>query len=302
MTTLFLVNPAAGSGGPVERLPAIEAGCRRRGIAYEVRRTGSAGSAARLVSECMATIPDLDRVAVAGGDGAVTETAAALIGTGLPLGVVPLGTGNDFAGGIGLPRGRDIDACLDVVFNGVPRPIDIARYRTDSENGVYLNVASAGFDAAVTQNALRLKQRINGRLIYLMAIPAALPRLGFHRIDMTVDGIRIRRRALMVAVANGRQYGGGIRINPGAALDDGRLDLIVYRAASPVKIVATLPRFILGRHGRLDYLETRQCRSVRIDAETPLPVNVDGEMKGATPLEIEIVPKGLTILTPPVRR
>lgn len=298
MTVLFIVNPASGSGGPVDRLPAIAAGCRRRGISFAVCRTAAAGSAARIIRESMATLPGLDRVVAVGGDGTASEVAAALVGTGLAMGIVPLGTGNDFSRAAGLPDGRDVDACLDVVLNAPPRRIDAARYRTDSESGVFLNAASAGFDAAVTRSARRLKRRLKSRFIYFLAIPAALPDLRFHDIHMEVDGIRLRRRALLAAAANGRRYGGGIRINPDGELDDGRLDLIVYRPASPLQMIATLPSFLKGRHRRLDYIETRRCRSARIMAETPLPVNVDGEMRGATPLEVEVIPGGLTILAP----
>jgi YegS/Rv2252/BmrU family lipid kinase len=214
------------------------------------------------------------------------------------MGVIPLGTGNDFARGIGLPRGRDLDACVDTIVNGVPRAVDMGRYRTETAEGCFLNVASTGFDAAVTRAALRLKKRIKTPLIYLLAIPAALPDLRFPRVTIDVDGTPWRRRVLMVAVANGARYGGGIRINPAGAPDDGFLDLVIYRAASPVKVVATLPRFLRGRHRRLDQVETIRCRSVRIDGDRPLPVNIDGEVRGTTPLAVEIMPRGLTLLVP----
>jgi diacylglycerol kinase (ATP) len=299
MTTLLLVNPASGGGGSEDRLPAIEAALRNRGIEYIIRRTAPGGGTRELIADCLKTRPDLSRVAVTGGDGTASDTAAALAGITLPMGIIPLGTGNDFARGIGLPRGRDVDAWVDIIANGAPNPIDMGRYRTGTAEGCFLNVASTGFDAAVTRAALRLKKRINLPFIYLLAIPAALPALGFSRVTLDVDGIRLKRRVLMVAVANGGRYGGGIRINPAGAPDDGFFDLVTYRAASPVKLVATLPRFLRGDHRRMDQVETMRCRSVRIDGETPLPVNIDGEIKGTTPLAASIVPGGLTLLMPP---
>lgn len=299
MTILFVINPASG-GKPEKRLPAIEAGCRKRGIEYVILRTGPDGLEARNVFQSIAAVRGLDRVAAVGGDGTVTETAAALTGAGLPMGIIPLGTGNDYARGIGLPPGRDIEACLEIVANGVPRRVDIARYRTDAKEGIFLNVASAGFDAAATREAIRFKKRISRPLIYLLGVVAALPALRFSDIAIEADGNRLRRRALMVAVANGRRYGGGIRINPDGAPDDGRLEMVMYRAASPIVMAATLPGFLLDRHRRLDHVETLKCRSVRIEAERPLPVNIDGDIKGTTPLAVDIIPGGLTLLTPPM--
>lgn len=297
MTTLLLVNPASG-GGPEGRLPTIEDAFRDRGVDYIIRRTVPNGGIRRIIADGLKDHPDLDRVAVLGGDGTASDTAAALAGMALPMGIIPLGTGNDFARGIGLPPGRNLDACLDTIANGARRTVDMGRYRTGTKEGGFLNVASTGFDAAVTRVAIRLKKRINTPAIYFLAILAAFPALRFSWFTLEVDGIRLRRRALMVAVANGVRYGGGIRINPSGAPDDGLLDLVIYRAASPVQVVSTLPHFLRGRHGRLAHVETLRCRSARIDGDAPLPVNVDGEIKGTTPLAVDIIPRGLTLLVP----
>ncbi len=299
VTVLFVVNPASGGGGAEARLPAIAAYCRDRGIEAIIRRTSPEVAIGRLVPRILTTISRPDRVVVVGGDGTVTETAAALAAAGLPLAVIPLGTGNDFARGIGMPVGRDLHSLLEFAVSGRYRTIDMARYRTGAGSGIFLNVAGTGFDAAVVEASMRLKRRIRHPLVYLLAILSALPRLGFSDVRIEADGIRRRRRTLLVAVANGRRYGGGIRINPEGTMDDGVLELVIYRAVSPVRMAATLPRFLLGRHRGLGYLETLACRSVRIDADPPLPVHVDGDIRGKTPLRAEILPGGLAVVMPP---
>ncbi len=243
-------------------------------------------------------IPGLDGVVAVGGDGTALEVALPLVGTSIPLGIIPVGTGNDLARSLGLPPGKGVSEYLEIIAKGSPRPVDVVRYHAGGSGGIFLNVASVGFDAAVTRAAHRMKGWADTSLVYLLALFPALGEFRFADVKIEMDGRGYEGRALMVVLGNGRYYGGGVKINPQGVVDDGFLDLVVLEKVALALLIVRLPELLLGRHDRLPFVRHHRCRSVRIDSPESLPVNVDGEIKGALPFTAEVKARSLNIFLP----
>lgn len=294
-SVVLLANPAAGSGR-ARRLAAraaamLSAGGMRletvvsRGPGHlaEVAATEAARGRARLIA--------------AGGDGTLSEVARGLLavpGAPTALGIVPLGTGNDFVKSAGLPRGWRA-ACHRLAAGFVARRVDAGR--VDGRH--FINGVGFGFDAAMARATLRYK-RLPGALGYAAGLVDAL-RAGVGRPVCTVrwDGGEDRRAVTLVAACNGQYAGGLFRLAPDAELDDGQLDVLWADALSRRQVLRHAPRVILGTHQRLAVAHCARSRRVEIESDTPLPLQADGELIGDLhrALCVECVPGALLLWT-----
>lgn len=243
-----------------------------------------------------------EAIVVVGGDGTVHLGIDVCLDTGIPLGVVPVGSGNDFAAALGIRPHQVIDAarlvgrCLD---HGISRPVDAVRL-TGGPDRAYGAILACGFDAVVNRRANGWS-RIRSRLKYAGAVLAELPTFSPLRYRLQIDG-RIRElEAMIVAVANTPSYGGGLRILPQARIDDGLLDVAILHPMSKpefLRLFATLDRGTHVDHPRVEILQLEQiavdCLSRNIVAFA------DGEAVGTLPLQATVGPHALEILTHPV--
>ena len=292
---VLLVNPAAGGGRAGRAADVAQARLRARGLDVE-RTAGSDGpSATALAREAVAA--GVDALVVCGGDGLATLALQAVAGTSVPLGLVPAGTGNDLAGALGVPVGDPADAA-DVVADAQVRAVDAVRsVRPGREEPLWwANVASAGFDAAVTERANRLRWP-RGRRRYDLAVLAELRVLRPLPFVVTVDDERHEVEATLVAVGNGPSYGAGMRITPGARLDDGLLDVTVLPPLSRRRLVRLFPLLFSGRHAERDDVLCLRGARVRVECAQTVAY-ADGERVGALPLDCEVVPGALRVLVP----
>jgi YegS/Rv2252/BmrU family lipid kinase len=245
------------------------------------------------------------RLLVGGGDGTISLTAGLLAGTEIALGVLPLGTGNDFARNLRLPR--ELEAACDVVAAGETRAVAVA-----VANGrVFLNALSLGVSAAIARRLTpELKRRV-GPLAYPVAAAGEALAPEPFRVTLDLPGDRRALDALQVVVGNGRFHGGGTLVAPGATIDDDLLDVYVVEAAgaSAAGVDRARNAFRLARLGLLlargRHLEHAgvlhlRCRELVLDAEPAQEVNADGELLGRTPVRCEISPRRLRVLAPPV--
>lgn len=242
------------------------------------------------------------QVVVGGGDGTLSAAAGILAGAGAVMSVLPLGTANDFARSLRIPR--DLAGACRVAASGVVREVDVARAGAHP----FLDAASFGVSSALTRRLAEgdLKRRA-GRLAYPAAAAAELGRLQPFRLRLDHDGGREELLALQVVVGNGRFHGGGRLVAPSARIDDRRLDLYVVTAASDgdggrFRDALAIARYALllarGRH--LDHPGVRHARCVRAHAVTdpPLEIDADGELAGATPAEFALLPARLRVTAP----
>ncbi|GAB3200319.1 diacylglycerol kinase family lipid kinase [Geodermatophilus arenarius] len=277
MRLLLVVNGSAGSADALD--PALEV--LRAGADVEVAATADAGDLDRVLAG-----RDGRRLVVAGGDGSVHAVVAALDRAGAldpadPLGVVPLGTGNDLAGALGLPD--DPAAAAHCVLDGAPRPLDLLR---DDAGGVVVNAVHAGIGVRAADEAAGLKDRF-GALAYPVGAAVAGIAGADHRLRVTVDGAVVTAPAgwaadggtplLVVGVCNGPTIGGGTALAPGADPGDGLADVVVSAATGPAARAAFAVALLAGRHPARDDVVLVRGREVTVSGG-PAGLDADGDL------------------------
>lgn len=304
-----LINPGARRGRAprsLERAGLLSA--KPEGARVEWITSRSSAHFAELVEQAQAD--DLDAIGLAGGDGTVAMAAGALSRPNkIPFGILPIGSGNDFAADVGVPR--DLTAAFSVLLRGEPRRVDIGRAGALARGGdaptaktivgaAYCCVASVGLDelALRTIHASRLP-RSKALNIYasLRALLAYRPR----RARLTWEGGSFEGELMFAAVTNTQSYGGGFRVSPAARLDDGLLDLCIFRRAGRARLIGQLPKVLRGTHGGVPEVLQAKSPWVRVEGDgAELPFTLDGELPRAeTPVELRCEPGGLVVLAPP---
>ncbi|MGW4356693.1 diacylglycerol/lipid kinase family protein [Nocardia sp. NPDC004582] len=300
----LVTNPLSGHGKGA--LVAVEAANRFAAFGVEVTEIlgDSAAESERLVRKALAD-PDArpDAVVAAGGDGLVGVVLQALVGTGVPLGLIPGGTGNDLARELGVPD--DTTVAVATILDGRTRAIDLGTVETEESGRAiwFATVTGTGLDARVTLRANALRWP-NGPLRYTVAAllelagKLAVP----YRIELTgspdhPDGTVLELDAVMVAVGNTRTYGGGMLITPDAKIDDGLLDLTVVGAMSRLEMLRLLPTLSSGK--RIDHPAAVQYQAREIRLTAPgAPATADGDPAGLLPALFRAHPGALDVLVP----
>jgi len=281
-----IFNPAAGRGKGIERLDAAK---RALGPEYEWVPTQRPGHAVELARELATRCP----VVVAfGGDGTVGDVVRGIHGTGAILGIIPAGTGNDVARNLGLPL--DPTEAARVIHEGSARSVDIGLV-----NGVpFINNAGTGFDSRVMQIMNTGIRFARGRLAFNLAILKTIFRYPPFALTLAIDDEpeRLITDALLVSVLNGRVYGAGMPAAPEASMDDGRLDVLVVRNLPKLQRLPLLIKLQHAQHIGHPSVTMLRATRLRIAATPPQPMNVDGEIRGGTPVDILCESRALKVL------
>ena len=283
----LLTNPTAGKGRARRvrnaALPLLHgAGWRVRSL--EGRDADEASDLAR-----KAVADGVEALVVCGGDGLVHLALQVVGGTDVPLGILPAGTGNDAARSVGIPL-RDPAGAAGRLLAWEPRRIDLAR----SGDRWFVAVLAAGFDAVVNERANQMTWP-RGQMRYNLATLAELRTFEPLHYEIDLDGEQLQLQAMLVAVANGPSFGGGLRIAEGAILDDGLLDVVVIGPMSKRELVRTYPKLFRGTHVHHPQFSRHLARRVTV-ACPGIVGYADGERYGALPLTVECVPQALTVL------
>jgi diacylglycerol kinase (ATP) len=288
---LFIVNPAAGAGRAGRAVAALhKALASRDADVVLTQRPGQASDLARQAAQDGHT-----PIVGVGGDGTLQEIVNGLVRDSIAatMAVVPVGTGNDFARCVGLPT--DLQEAVNLVYNGTPRTMDLGQ----CGQRLFVNAGGVGLDARVAIAAANMPRALRrGALPYLLAVlrevvPNASSTLTIHLDDQVIE-----QRALMVAVANGRFYGGGMMICPMAVRTDGLLDLCVIGYLSRREVLSLLPKLFSGRHIGHPKVAFYQSREVHIEGPAGTFVQTDGEIQGDVPVVFTAVPAAIRIMTP----
>ena len=265
---------------------------RAAGYRIEVRVTREKGDAQRFVSEA----DEVDLLIAAGGDGTLNEVVHGLMDlykAARPIvGIVPLGTANDFATGCGIPH--DLAKALALCMRGEAVPIDVGK----ANGHWFINAASSGFGAEVTATTSPELKRLLGPAAYtVMGAVLAINILQYHG-RLRLPDREIAGSGPVAIVGNGRQTGGGIQVAPRAYIDDGLLDVLVVRQISPTVLLAAARELQeLAPDG--EYISYFQTPWLEVHSEEAIPVNLDGEPLRFSTVRYEAVPKAIQLIVPP---
>jgi diacylglycerol kinase (ATP) len=282
----LVVNPTSGRGLGARVAPVVRERLAAAGITVDVHATTCAEDVGRISAEVVAS--GADAVALIGGDGTVHLGAQVLAKSGMPFGVIPAGTGNDFARGIGVPL-KDPAAAADLIVAGKTRMIDLAVAKDE----YITTVVAGGFDSLVNKRANAMSWP-KGNSRYTVATLAELRTFKPLEYVVTVDGEVIETKAMLVAVGTGPTYGGGLQICAGAEIDDGLLDVTIIQPVSRFTLLQMFPKLSKGTHVGHPMMRTARGRSVRIESPG-ITAYADGEVLGPLPVDIGIAPGALTV-------
>lgn len=290
MKLKMIFNPTAGRGRAAKQIGRAIAYLRERGAEVDCVPSASPGDLTRIASE--SSHGDWDRVVVCGGDGSLHLAVREFDLKNGTLALLPLGSGDDFARVVGIPR-TIIGAC-DAILYGQAMHVDVA-----TANGLrYLGVAGLGFDSEVAAYANAHTTILRGSLIYLYSIFRVLPRFTPRHVKLKTNGSERAEEIMFACVGNSRQYGGGIRITPDAKVDDGLLDLLLVHRTSRMQLLKTLPQAYTGSHVKSPFVETARGVEFTFESEHPLEVYADGERLTQTPVTFGLAAEKLKIVVP----
>jgi diacylglycerol kinase (ATP) len=285
----LVANPVAGSGQALVRAHRAADTFRRGGHEVEILTGATAAETASLIGHHRDSV---DGIVVCGGDGMVHLAVQHLAGRGTPLGVIPAGTGNDAARSWGIPL-ADPEAAARLILSSAPEPIDVGLARSaHGPERWFIQILSSGFDAVVNEraNAMRWPR---GPMRYNIAMLAELPRFRPVAFRLIVDGVEEQVEAMLIAIANGPSYGGGMLVCPDASYTDGLFDVMVLEPLGKARFITLFPRVYAGTH--VEHPKVRILRGRQVRMEGDAVTYADGERVGRPPLDLLVVPGALKV-------
>lgn len=299
MDTVIIVNPNAGGGTALEELRSHIGSLS----GFEIRETDKAGDARRLARE--AADEGVARVVAAGGDGTLNEVINGLAPDFAPVvGLIPLGTGNDFCRIARVPGAPEQAVAL--LERGVERSIDVVRMTAGADGEVrwFVNVSAGGFSGEVSdKNSTEVKASW-GPLSYLVSALDAASELEPYQVRVTFDRggdheTTAELELVNLVVANGSHAASGVRVAPGARLDDGLFDVVLIKNAPMSRLSLLAGKIGMGLHREDDLVVYRRAERLEVESSPAMDVNADGELVGSSPLTYEIVPGAVRLSAPP---
>jgi diacylglycerol kinase (ATP) len=295
--TVF-VNPVAGGGRARSHLAQFQKLFESFHIQAQFVMTNSAAELE--ASAHKAIVQGWRALFAMGGDGTFQALANVAYGAEVLLGVLPIGGGNDFAAALGLPD--DPMKAAEAILRGTPRFVDLVRVRTaEGRTRLYVGGGGIGLDAEAARYASGAFRRFPGRLRYIASALRAL--VGFVPLEVLVefpggDFVPLEAKALLAAVLNSPTYGAGLRLAPGATLDDGLLHVVLIEDIGTIGVLRLLPRLMGSGELRTSRVKRWQAPKVRLTTRKPSLFHGDGEVLGSTPVEIEVVPGAVQVMAP----
>lgn len=286
-TALLLVNPKSRRGR--DSLPDVRRLLNEAGLRFIEPQPEFEGTTSEAIEKHLGSV---DRVIVGGGDGSLNGAAEGLLKTGLPLGVLPLGTANDFARTVGLPL--NLAAAIKAITKGKTTQIDLG----EANGHLFFNVASVGFSADLALSLTEKAKKRWGKLGYAIIAARLLASSRLFTATLEHDGQTEDLRTLQVAVGNGRFYGGGMTVHADATATDGMLDFYSLEVDHWWRLLKLLPSIRKGTHGNWKDVRSFSTKDLTIRTSKPRAVNLDGELKTSTPVKFTIREKAISVFVP----
>lgn len=286
---VFILNPQAGFRKIEEWKSLIFA---KFGDKAEIRLTERAGHATEIAREYENSV-----IYAVGGDGTINEVMNGLVGSSNTLCILPAGSGNDFVRTLYdkiKKKYRTVKGILDRLESLKPRKIDCS----SADGNFFINIASVGFDAEVVRNSVKF-ENIPGlrKISYILSIFYTI--FHYEGIDLEgeIDGEPFRQKTLLLCVANGKYYGGGVKVAPEAEFDDGKLDAYLIESVSPWTFLSVMPKLAAGTHTKLRFVKHIKADKVLLRGKN-LTLNLDGELSPTEETVFRVIPGGITVLAP----
>ncbi|MBA1334716.1 MAG: Transcription regulator [contains diacylglycerol kinase catalytic domain] [Firmicutes bacterium] len=286
----YIVNPVAGKKRVEDWLRVIRFYTETEGFQYGIYITDGPGDG---IAKAERAVKDgCDVVVAVGGDGTVSEVV-----NGIPenrdtvLGVLPVGTGNDFARTLKLPLELDEAVRILLGMNIIPCDLGVVNGR------YFINVASVGLDSQVVIEANKIKKSIPGSVAYILGVFKAVNGYKPYDLEIQTEQGTVSRQATLIAVANGSYYGGGMKIAPRARINDGLLDICLVRNMPRNRIIALFPLLFSGGHLKRPEVEYFNAEKIKVFCEKGF-INSDGDIIGECPADMHIEPNALRVVVP----
>lgn len=277
MKYLFIANPVAGKGKTKKVLPNIKYILNSKNIEHLIVETKAPGDTEKIISQFE---NDFDRIIIVGGDGTLNELLNSNKIDGKTFGVIPTGSGNDFAMTLGLKKKIEID--IETILLGKTLALDIGYVEIEEFSGkrftkIFGNSLGIGFDAEVANEARKIKI-IRGILLYLLSVFKVLLFYKPRKIEIKSTHLNIKGEIFMISVGNGKTAGGGFRLTPYGNPIDGKLDICIVHKISKFKVFRILPLAIFGKHVTNKSVSYVQENQFEIISYAPVYVHADGEI------------------------
>ena len=290
MNYKFVVNPTAARGKCAREAKHVEELCRIKNLDYDMTFTEKPGHAIEIAR---AATKDFKYVIAVGGDGTVHETVNGLMGGQSVFGLIPIGSGNDFARALHIPQ--KISDALDTILTGKSIKIDIGK----AEDRYFPNGLGVGFDAWVVETGKKVT-KLRGNAIYLYSVLKTIYNYEPPVMRLKYNDVVSEEKIFMLTAGNGISLGGGFKLTPDAKMDDGLLDLNIISDLTKVQIYQNLLSVYSGSHTKMPQVTTARTTQLSIDSEQGFAVHLDGELMSLNmkSLNISIIPKALNVIVP----
>ncbi|MCY6482910.1 diacylglycerol kinase family lipid kinase [Clostridium aestuarii] len=292
MKHLFIINPKAGKGKASEIIPEIKNIFKEIDEEFIIEITERQGHATELVRNYVNK--EDYRVYSVGGDGTLNEVLNGMVNSNSCLAVIPSGSGNDFVRSIN--KGTSVKEILKSTIFGKTEMLDLAKIN----DRYFINISSVGIDAEVTNNARKLKTFpfISGGVAYILSIFMTIFTYKYKHIKLKIDDKEIKSQITLLAIANGKYYGGGMKVSPYADLQDGILDICVIDKLSKMKILVLFPKLMKGKHSDIKEVSFYKGKKITLISEKGILVNIDGELIKVQQIDLQIIPKSIKVIIP----
>lgn len=297
---VVIVNPAAGAGRTARRWPEIADNLKSLGLDFNLKLTETPGHAIELAKSAIASGPEM--VVSVGGDGTVNEVVNGIHDAGglwqVTLGVVGTGTGGDYLRSVGIPHRCD-EACRRLLGPGRKR-VDLGAIEYAAEgrrqSRLFVNFAGIGFAGEVVRRTTRQFKSLGRTPSYLLAVLAAFA--SHHNVParLVIDGEIHRGKVATLVLSHGKYGGGGMKVAPNADPCDGFFDVLVIGDISRPDLLFSFSRVYRGTHLTHPRLKLRQARTVEIESETPMAIQLDGDLLPGEAMKFSVLPKALTLV------
>ena len=286
-----IVNPVSGRGRAKRAFEVLKGLLEQHHCDYQTHTTKTAGHAQTITQ----TLPEDATILAVGGDGTLHEIATKCVHTKRTLGIIPVGSGDDFAYALDIPR-KHVTEAFEIVKQGNIRLVDTGKVNGET----FINSLGIGFDAEVAHNVFHAPKFLKDQSAYFYAILRTLSRVRCPEVEVWVDDKQVYGGAsLLVGVQNGKRTGGSYLYAPEAELDDGLLNIVVGTDLSAVGIIRILPRLLKGTHHNHPKVRCFQGKNIQLQWEEKRLAHMEGELLEASQdFEVRLEPKSLRVFAP----